>query len=83
MDVLMESFPKFLLKLYFEILMDGCSKNSNNIFPRTAMDATEWMKKTIPKCLDNLVDFQIAFKMCHKTIDTKAKRNDRYSSKQN
>ena len=30
------------------------------------------------KCLDNLVDFQIAFKMCRKTISTKAKRNDRY-----
>ena len=45
MDGLMESFPKFLLKLYFEMLMNGCSKNSSNSFSRTPMDASEWMKK--------------------------------------
>ena len=32
MDVLMGSFPKFLLKLYFEMLMDGYSKNLSNTF---------------------------------------------------
>ena len=48
------------------------------------MVAFEWMKKkNIYKCLDNLVDFQIAFKICRKTIGTKARRNYRYSSKQN
>ena len=41
-----------------------------------------WIK-TIQKYLDNLVDFQMAFKMFRKTISTKAKRNDKYSSKQN
>ena len=40
-------------------------------------------KKTIQKYLDNLVDFQMAFKMFRKTIGTKVKRNDKYSSKQN
>ena len=92
MDVLMGSFPKFSLKLFFEMLMDGCSKNSSNIFSRTRLDTSEWMKKKIKeKCLDNLVDFQMAFKMCRKTIiimlkekaKTKAKRNDRFLSKQN
>ena len=63
--------------------MDVCSKNPSKIFSRTPMDASEWMKKTILKCLDNIVDFQMALKMCRKTVDTKAKRNDRYSSKQN
>ena len=83
MDALMGSFPKFSLKLYFETLMDGCSKTSSNIFSRTPMDASEWMKKNIQKCLDNLVDFQMDIKIFRKTIDTKAKRNDRYSLKQN
>ena len=45
MDVLMGSFPKFSLKLFFEIPMDGCSKHSNNICSRTPMDASVWMKK--------------------------------------
>ena len=45
MVVLMRSFPKFLLKLFFEMLMDGCSKNSNKLFSGTSMDASEWMKK--------------------------------------
>ena len=45
MDVLMGSFQKFLIKLYFEILMDGWSKNSSNIFPRKSMDTSEWIKK--------------------------------------
>ena len=44
-NILMESFPTFLLKLYIEILMDGCSKTSSNIFSRTPMDSSEWMKK--------------------------------------
>ena len=74
----MGSFPKFLSKLYFEILMDGCSKNSSSIFSRTQMDTSEPMKKNMQKCLDHLVDFQIAFKMFRKTIGTKAQRNDRY-----
>ena len=60
--------------------MDGCSKNSSNTFSRTPMDASEWMKKNIQKCLDDLVDFQMAFKMCCETISTKAKRNYRYST---
>ena len=59
--------------------MDGCSKNSSNTFSRTPMDASEWMRKNKQKCLDNLVDFQMAFRMCRETISTKAKRNDRYS----
>ena len=58
--------------------MDGCSKNSSSIFSRTQMDTSEPMKKNMQKCLDHLVDFQIAFKMCRKTIGTKAQRNDRY-----
>ena len=41
----MGSFQIFLLKLYFERLMDGCSKNSNKIFSGTPMGASEWMKK--------------------------------------
>ena len=45
MDVLMGSFPKFSLKLFFEMPMDGCSKHSNNICSRTPMDASVWMKK--------------------------------------
>ena len=62
-------FRKFSLKLFFKMLMDGCSKNSSNIFSRTPMDAYEWMKKKIiEKWLDNLVDFQMTFKMCYKTI---------------
>ena len=48
------------------------------------MDASEWMKKkNIQKCLYDLEYFQMAFKMCRKIIDRKAKRNDRYSWKQN
>ena len=48
----------------------------------------QWMplngwRKTIQKYLDSLVDFQMAFKMFRKTIGTKAKRNNKYSSKQN
>ena len=82
MDVLVVGFPKLSLKLYFETLMDRCSKNSSNLFSRTPMEASEWMKK-VKSNIHNLVDFQMAFKMCRKTIRTKAKRNDRYSSKQN
>ena len=40
-------------------------------------------EKNMQKCLDDLVDFQMAFKMCRKTIGAKAKTNDRYSSKHN
>ena len=40
-------------------------------------------EKNIQKCLDHLVDFQIAIKICCKTIGSKAKRNERYSSQQN
>ena len=40
-------------------------------------------KRNIQQYLDNLVDFQMAFKMCRKTISPKAKRNEIYSSKQN
>ena len=45
MDVLTGSFQKKFSKLYFEILMNECSKNSSKIFSRTPMDASEWMKK--------------------------------------
>ena len=47
MNVLLESFPKFSLKLVvFEmIVMGGCSKNSNNLFHKAPMDASGWMKK--------------------------------------
>ena len=41
----MGSFQKNLLKLCFEILMDECSKTSNNNFSRTPMEASEWIKK--------------------------------------
>ena len=41
MNVSLESFPKFSLKLFFEMLMDGWSKNSNNLFTKTPMDASE------------------------------------------
>lgn len=41
------------------------------------MDASEWVKKNV-----YLVDFSVTVKMCRKTIDTKAKRNDRYLLKQ-
>ena len=83
-NILMESFPTFLLKLYIEILMDGCSKTSSNIFlEHQWIPLNEWKKKNIYKCLGNLVDFQIAFKKCRKTIGTEARRNFRYSSKQN
>ena len=84
MNVLMGSFQKSFSKLYFEILMDGCFKYSSNIFSRTPMDASKMdEKKTIQKCLDNLVNFQGVFKMCRKTMGTETKLNDRYSSKQN
>ena len=67
----MGSFFEFLFKLFFETLMDGCSKNSSNIFPGTPTDASEIDEiKITEKCLDNIVDFQMAFKMCHKTITT-------------
>ena len=80
MNVLMGSFPKSFSKLYFEILINGSSKYSSNIFSRTPMDASEWMKKkNIQKCLDNLVDFQMTFKMCLKTMSRKTKLNERYS----
>ena len=45
MNVSLERFAKFLLKLFFEMLMDGWSKNSNNLFTKTPMDASEWMNK--------------------------------------
>ena len=45
MDILMGSFPKFLLKQFFEMLMDKGSKNSSNIFSRTPMDTSKWMEK--------------------------------------
>ena len=39
-------FTKFLLKLFFsEMLMDGCSKNSNKIFSKTLMDASACITK--------------------------------------
>ena len=69
MDVLMGSFPKFSLKLYFP---------NGWVLSRTPMDVSEWIKKNIQKCLNNSVDFQMAFNLCCKTIGTKAKRNDRY-----
>ena len=61
----------------------GAPKVLPTFFSITPMDASELMKKNIYKCLDILVDFQIAFKICRKTIGTKARRNYRYSSKQN
>ena len=45
MVVLMGSFPNFFTETFIEILMDGCSKNSSNIFCRIPMDTSEWMKK--------------------------------------
>ena len=47
MNVLKEVFPKCSLKLFFleMLVMDGCSKNSNNLFNKTSMDASGWMKK--------------------------------------
>ena len=64
-----EKFPKIFIKIIFWNANEWCSKNSSNIFSRTQMDVSEWMKKKIiRKCLDNLVDFQMAFKMCRKTI---------------
>ena len=27
------------------LVMDGCSKNSNNLFNKTSMDASGWMNK--------------------------------------
>ena len=46
MDILMGCFfRKFLQKLFFEKLMDGCYKNLSNIFSRIPIDASEWMKK--------------------------------------
>ena len=38
-------YENFHEKYFFEMLMDECSKNSDNIFPRTPMDASGWMKK--------------------------------------
>ena len=40
-------FPKIFTKtIFFEMLvMDGCSKNSTNLFYKTPMDASGWMKK--------------------------------------
>ena len=40
-------------------------------------------KRDIQNCLDNVAYIQMAFKMCRKIIGKKAKRNDRYSWKQN
>ena len=43
---LLGNFAKFSLKpSFFEMLMDRCSKNSNKLFSRTTMNASEWMKK--------------------------------------
>ena len=73
MNVSLESFPKFSLKLFFEMLMDGWSKNSNNLFTKTPMDASEWIKKykeiincrkviLVPnKCIGNVLFFQKHF----------------------
>ena len=40
-------FPKIFTKAtFFEmIVMDGCSKNSNNFFHKTPMNTSGWMKK--------------------------------------
>ena len=40
-----EFSQNFHCNYYFEMLIDVCSKNSNNLFSRTAMDASGWMKK--------------------------------------
>ena len=55
----------FIKTIFLEMLMDGCSKMSNNIFSRTQMNAP-WMdeRKIMKKCLD----FQMAFKICRETI---------------
>ena len=43
MDVLIGNFPKSSLKLYFEILMDECSKNSsNNLIEHQWMPMNGW-----------------------------------------
>ena len=46
MDVLMERFTKSSLKLYFEIPMNECSKNSSNILECQWMPLNGWKKKT-------------------------------------
>ena len=39
-------FPKiFITAMFFEMLMDGCSKNSNNLVSGKPVDAREWMKR--------------------------------------
>ena len=42
-----EKYPKAFTKTFFvEILViGGCSKNSNNLFYKTSMDTSGWMKK--------------------------------------
>ena len=59
MNILLECFPKFSLKPFFfeMLLMDGCSKNSNNLFCKTPMNGSGWMKKK-----DNIEKLVIAAK---------------------
>ena len=42
-----EKYPKTFTKTFFvEILViGGCSKNSNNLFYKTSMDTSGWMKE--------------------------------------
>ena len=56
MIVLLESFQKFYGNyFFFEMLaMDRCSKNSNNLFYKTPMDASGYIKKKIYN-IENLV----------------------------
>ena len=83
MDVSMGSFPKIFIKTIFWNNNWRVLRKFRQHFSRTSMNTSEWMRKHIPKCLDHLVDFYIAFKLCHKTIGTKPERNVRYSSNRN
>ena len=44
-----ENFPKFFTKAFFfffeMLVMDRYSKNSNNLFNKTSMDASGWIRK--------------------------------------
>ena len=45
-NVILESFPKFSRKSFFVVemlVMDGCSKNSNNLSYKTPMDQ-QWQQ---------------------------------------
>ena len=43
--ILLRSSPKFSLQQYFEMLMDGCYKNSEIVLSRKPMDGPGWIKR--------------------------------------